>query len=81
MATEVENLIKRVDALKAEKAKAQGIVEGIQARWRDELGTDDPDKVKEIIAETDAQVRELSQEYENTIQEARKLLDEAEGSR
>lgn len=81
MATEVEQLVKRVDALKAEKAKAQGVVENIQARWRDELGTDDPEKVKKIIAETESQVKELSNSYEQTIQEAQRLLDEAEKSR
>lgn len=81
MATEVEQLVKRVDALKAEKAKAQGVVENIQARWRDELGTDDPEKVKKIIAETESQVKELSDSYEQTIQEAQRLLDEAEKSR
>ena len=81
MATEVEQLVKRVDALKAEKAKAQGVVENIQVRWRDELGTDDPEKVKKIIAETESQVKELSDSYEQTIQEAQRLLDEAEKSR
>lgn len=81
MATEVEQLVKRVDALKADKAKAQGVVENIQARWRDELGTDDPEKVKKIIAETESQVKELSDSYEQTIQEAQRLLDEAEKSR
>lgn len=81
MATEVEQLVKRVDVLKAEKAKAQGVVENIQARWRDELGTDDPEKVKKIIAETESQVKELSDSYEQTIQEAQRLLDEAEKSR
>lgn len=79
MATEVEQLIKRVDTLKAEKSKAQGVVESIQKKWLTEFGTDDPEKIREIIKKTESDVEELSKTYNSTLDEARRLIDEAEG--
>ena len=60
MATEVEQLIKRVDALKGEKAKALGVVESIQKKWLAEFGTDDPEKIREIVKKTEGDVEKLS---------------------
>ena len=57
MATEVEQLIKRVDTLKAEKSKAQGVVESIQKKWLAEFGTDDPEKIREIAIPTAINVK------------------------
>ena len=79
MATEVEQLIKRVDTLKAEKSKALGVVESIQKKWLAEFGTDDPEKIREIVKKTESDVEELSKTYEDTMDEARRLIDEAEG--
>lgn len=79
MATEVEQLIKRVDALKAEKAKAQGVVESIEKKWLSEFGTADPEKVREIVKKAESDVEQLSKTYNDTIDEARRLIDEAEG--
>lgn len=79
MATEVEQLIKRVDTLKAEKSKAQGVVESIQKKWLAEFGTDNPDKIREIVKKTESDVEELSKTYKDTLDEARRLIDEAEG--
>lgn len=78
MATEVEQLIKRVDTLKAEKSKAQGVVESIQKKWLAEFGTDDPEKIREIVKKTEGDVEQLSKSYNDTIDEARRLIDEAE---
>lgn len=79
MATEVEQLIKRVDTLKAEKSKAQGVVESIQKKWLAEFGTDDPEKIREIVKKTEGDVEELSKTYNDTLDEARRLIDDAEG--
>ena len=79
MATEVEQLIKRVDTLKAEKSKAQGVVESIQKKWLAEFGTDDPEKIREIVKKTEGDVEGLSKTYNSTLDEARRLIDEAEG--
>lgn len=78
MATEVEQLIKRVDALKGEKAKAQGVVESIQKKWLAEFGTDDPEKIREIVKKTEDDVEKLSNSYNATLDEARALIAQAE---
>lgn len=78
MATEVEQLIKRVDALKGEKAKAQGVVESIQKKWLAEFGTDDPEKIREIVKKTEGDVEKLSNSYNATLDEARALIAQAE---
>lgn len=80
MATEVEQLIKRVDALKGEKAKAQGVVESIQKKWLAEFGTDDPEKIREIVKKTEDDVEKLSNSYNATLDEARALIVQAENS-
>lgn len=80
MATEVEQLIKRVDALKGEKAKAQGVVESIQKKWLAEFGTDDPEKIREIVKKTEDDVEKLSNRYNATLDEARELIAQAENS-
>lgn len=80
MATEVEQLIKRVDALKGEKAKAQGVVESIQKKWLADFGTDDPEKIREIVKKMEADVEKLSNSYNATLDEARVLIDQAENS-
>lgn len=80
MATEVEQLIKRVDALKSEKAKAQGVVESIQKKWLTDFGTDDPEKIREIVRKTEDDVRRLSDSYNATLDEARALIAQAENS-
>ena len=80
MATEVEQLIKRVDALKGEKAKAQGVVESIQKKWLAEYGTDDPEKIREIVRKTEDDVQRLSDSYNATLDEARALIAQAENS-
>lgn len=80
MATEVEQLIKRVDALKGEKAKAQGVVESIQKKWLADFGTDDPEKIREIVKKTEADVDKLSSSYNATLDEARALIAQAENS-
>jgi hypothetical protein len=80
MATEVEQLIKRVDALKGEKAKAQGVVESIQKKWLAEFGTDDPEKIREIVKKTEGDVEKLSNSYNATLDEARALIAQAENS-
>ena len=80
MATEVEQLIKRVDTLKGEKAKAQGVVESIQKKWLAEYGTDDPEKIREIVRKTEDDVRRLSDNYNATLDEARALIAQAENS-
>lgn len=80
MATEVEQLIKRVDALKGEKAKAQGVVESIQKKWLAEFGTDDPEKIREIVKKTEGDVEKLSNSYNATLDEARELIAQAENS-
>lgn len=80
MATEVEQLIKRVDALKGEKAKAQGVVESIQKKWLADFGTDDPEKIREIVRKTEDDVQRLSDSYNSTLDEARALISQAENS-
>ena len=80
MATEVEQLIKRVDALRGEKAKAQGVVESIQKKWLADFGTDDPEKIREIVKKTEADVEKLSNSYDATLDEARALIAQAENS-
>jgi transaldolase len=80
MATEVEQLIKRVDALKGEKAKAQGVVESIQKKWLAEFGTDDPEKIREIVKKIEGDVEKLSSSYNATLDEARELIAQAENS-
>ena len=80
MATEVEQLIKRVDALKGEKAKAQGVVESIQKKWLADFGTDDPEKIREIVKKTEGDVEKLSNSYNATLDEARALIAQAENS-
>lgn len=80
MATEVEQLIKRVDTLKGEKAKAQGVVESIQKKWLAEYGTDDPEKIREIVRKTEDDVQRLSDSYNATLDEARALIAQAENS-
>lgn len=78
MATEVEQLMQRVDTLKSEKAKAQGVVENIQSKWRDEFGTDDPEKIRDIVKKTEADVEDLSRNYNETLDKARDLISRAE---
>ena len=80
MATEVEQLIKRVDALKGEKAKAQGVVESIQKKWLAEFGTDDPEKIREIVKKAEGDGEKLSNSYNATLDEARELIAQAENS-
>lgn len=80
MAQDVDALLKRVDTLKAEKARAEGALEAIRSKWLEELGTDDPRKVEEIVKEAEKELRELGEAYEAAMKEAESLLEKAEGS-
>lgn len=77
MAT-INELMARFEEQKARKAKAQGTRESIEARWRDELGTDDPEKVREIIDEAGKELDRLKAEQDRALQEAEAAILEAE---
>lgn len=77
----IEDMMKRVDALKADKSKAEGVIENIRSKWKEELGTDDPAEVEKLVQEAEKDVKELSTAYEEAVNEAETLLQQAEAAR
>jgi predicted nucleotide-binding protein (sugar kinase/HSP70/actin superfamily) len=77
----IEDMMKRVDALKADKSKAEGVIENIRSKWKEELGTDDPAEVEKLVQEAEKDVKELSTAYDEAISEAETLLQQAEAAR
>lgn len=45
---EIKTLIQKAEL---ENAKSEGVIENIKKEWMDEYGTDDPEKIKEILKE------------------------------
>lgn len=77
----IEDMMRRVDTLKAEKSKAEGVVENIRSKWKEELGTDDPAEVEKLVQEAEKDVKDLSSAYDSAMKEAEDLLQQAEASR
>ena len=77
----VEEMMRKVDVLKAEKSKAEGVIENIKSKWKEELGTDDPAEVEKLVQEAEKDVKELSEAYDGAMREAEQLLQQAEAAR
>lgn len=78
MAATFEELKNRLDALKSRRDKAQGTQDAIKKRWLEELGTDDPDKVRELITTEEKNLAELEREYTELMGKAEAIISKAE---
>lgn len=81
MATNFEELKRRLDAQKSRRDKAQGTIESIKKHWLEEYGTDDPEQIKKLLEEAKHDLAELDKEYTETISKAEALISQAEGVR
>lgn len=73
-----EELKNRLDALKSRHDKAQGTQDAIKKRWMEELGTDDPDKVRELVTTEEKNLAELEREYTELMGKAEAIISRAE---
>lgn len=78
MAATFEELKNRLDALKSRRDKAQGTQDAIKKRWLEELGTDDPDKVRELVTTEEKNLAELEREYTELMGKAEAIISKAE---
>lgn len=78
MAATFEELKSRLDALKSRRDKAQGTQDAIKKRWLEELGTDDPDKVRELVTTEEKNLAELEREYTELMGKAEAIISKAE---
>lgn len=78
MAATFEELKNRLDALKSRRDKAQGTQDAIKKRWLEELGTDDPDKVRELVTTEEKNLAELEREYTELMGKAEAIISRAE---
>lgn len=78
MAATFEELKNRLDALKSRRDKAQGTQDAIKKRWLEELGTDDPDKVRALVTTEEKNLAELEREYTELMGKAEAIISRAE---
>lgn len=78
MAATFEELKNRLDALKSRRDKAQGTQDAIKKRWLEELGTDDPDKVRALVTAEEKNLAELEREYTELMGKAEAIISRAE---
>lgn len=75
---DVASLTRRLDELKARKARAQGTIDNIRAQWKADLGVDTLEEVQKIKETTEQELADLQKEYEALMGEAECLIASAE---
>lgn len=75
-ADELKEVKQKIEQAKAEKAKAEGAMEAILKRWKDEFGCDSIDDAMGRIQELRETIRTLIEKYEKYMEELRKLIDD-----
>lgn len=75
---DVASLTRRLDELKARKARAQGTIDNIRAQWKADLGVDTLEEVQKIKETTEQELADLQKEYDALMGEAERLIASAE---
>jgi hypothetical protein len=73
---ELEQLRSRIETAKEEKAKAEGALEEILKRWKEEFGCGSLEEVALKIKEIRETVRSLIEKYERYMEELRGLVED-----
>jgi hypothetical protein len=73
---ELEQLRSRIETAKEEKAKAEGALEEILKRWKEEFGCGSLEEVALRIKEIRETVRSLIEKYERYMEELRGLVED-----
>lgn len=68
-AESLQELRKKIDKAKSEKARAEGAIEQIEKQWKDDFDCDGVDAVKKLIDDTREQIDSLSKKLESYIRE------------
>lgn len=74
---DLERLETRIRNAENTLAKSQGVMEQIEASWKETYGTADPEKIREILNQQEEQLRTLNANLEEAVSGARALLDRA----
>lgn len=73
---ELQNLKDKIETAKADKAKAEGAIEQIEKRWKDEFECGSAEEVEKKIKETEAQVESLTEKRDKYIKEIEDAMGE-----
>lgn len=74
---ELERLETRIRNAENTLAKSQGVMEQIEATWREAYGTADPTEIQKIMKQQEEQLRTLQTNLETVVSEAQAILDRA----
>jgi len=76
---ELQQLKEKIEKAKSEKAKAEGSLEQIQKRWKDDFDCTSVDQVEAKIKETEEQIKSLTEKKDNYIKEIEEVMEGVDG--
>ena len=72
---ELQNLKEKIEIAKADKAKAEGAIEQIEKRWKDEFECKDVDEVKVKIKDTEKEIETLTEKRDGYVEEIETAME------